>query len=648
MDRAWQGLLKAVRRKWSLLALAAIVVAQCALSATFIAKASPTFDEPVHLCGGLDYLRNFRFGINPESGLLPQAWTALPLVGVPFHSLGSSDLDNFIAFYNKDVHPALESFGMLRTYWAARAMTAALNVACGLLLFFLARRLAGRVPALLALCVYAFSPLMISNGSLVTADMAATLFFFAVCASCWLMFRRVSAKSIAIAGLCLGALFLSKMSAPLALPALACFALLKAFSGSKVSVKLPSFARQAKGRFLKLAVCAASLFAAGLVAWGSVWAAYGFRYAMEAKQSQLVDSLRPSPTASALRLARNFKLMPEAYIHGMAKTLLSSNSRWSFLNGKVQFKGDASFFPLAFVMKTPPGALLAILSGLVAAGFLAVSRLGRARLFHLLPFLVFCAIYLFTALSGHLNIGVRHLMPAIPPLLLLAALGFRWTLRTKIAKPLPFLLAGACAVEAVAASPSQLAYFSPLFGGRSQAYKHLVDSSLDWGQDLGSLKKALEDAGLAPSPERKAYLAYFGYLDGELCGFKATVLPCYPECHEGKEPYEPGGGVYCFSATQLQGISSSDPLGQKPLNKAQLRRMKRLYFKPPSGPLSEIDRRDRMDFELRRLDRLRSALKEMKPRLNVGGSILVFALDDAQVREILGEDFLSDLPARQD
>ena len=35
--------------------------------------------------------------------------------------------------------------------------------------------------------------------------------------------------------------------------------------------------------------------------------------------------------------------------------------------------------------------------------------------------------------------------------------------------------------------PNYLAYFNQLAGGPSHGYRHLVDSSLDWGQDLPAL-----------------------------------------------------------------------------------------------------------------------------------------------------------------
>jgi len=53
-----------------------------------------------------------------------------------------------------------------------------------------------------------------------------------------------------------------------------------------------------------------------------------------------------------------------------------------------------------------------------------------------------------------------------------------------------------------------LAYFSPLVGGPSQGYKHLAESSLDWGMDLPGLKTWLDNN---PRENREQfYFSYFG------------------------------------------------------------------------------------------------------------------------------------------
>jgi len=70
-----------------------------------------------------------------------------------------------------------------------------------------------------------------------------------------------------------------------------------------------------------------------------------------------------------------------------------------------------------------------------------------------------------------------------------------------------------------------LAYFNQVAAGPKNGYKHLVDSSLDWGQDLPALR-----SWLAQNPDRfgtgQRYLAYFGTALPEWYGIKATSLPC--------------------------------------------------------------------------------------------------------------------------
>ena len=57
--------------------------------------------------------------------------------------------------------------------------------------------------------------------------------------------------------------------------------------------------------------------------------------------------------------------------------------------------------------------------------------------------------------------------------------------------------------ESLAIAPHYLAYFNAFAGGPSQGYRHLIDSSLDWGQDLRGLKDWLDrHGGLAPEMKK--------------------------------------------------------------------------------------------------------------------------------------------------
>ncbi len=66
------------------------------------------------------------------------------------------------------------------------------------------------------------------------------------------------------------------------------------------------------------------------------------------------------------------------------------------------------------------------------------------------------------------------------------------------------------AVEAVWFWPNYLAYFNLLIGGPRNGYKHLVDSSLDWTQDVKELKRWLDAHPTDSQPPRQVYVSLFG------------------------------------------------------------------------------------------------------------------------------------------
>src|SRR5688572_26503678 len=99
-------------------------------------------------------------------------------------------------------------------------------------------------------------------------------------------------------------------------------------------------------------------------------------------------------------------------------------------------------------------------------------------------------------------------------------------------------------VEAVRISPNFLAYFNALAGGPDEGYKHLVDSSLDWGQDLPGLKEWLDREGLQGPGEPPVYLSYFGSSHPEYYRIKAIDLPGFPDRWKPRVPPPLTGGVY--------------------------------------------------------------------------------------------------------
>ena len=106
-----------------------------------------------------------------------------------------------------------------------------------------------------------------------------------------------------------------------------------------------------------------------------------------------------------------------------------------------------------------------------------------------------------------MQLGIRYVLPAIPFLILFASQAARWfdwkayPLRTVTTS----LLTGWMLLS-VRYHPDHLAYFNELAGGPLGGREHLLDSNLDWGQDLGGLKAYLDKQ----HEVKDVGLAYFG------------------------------------------------------------------------------------------------------------------------------------------
>jgi len=96
--------------------------------------------------------------------------------------------------------------------------------------------------------------------------------------------------------------------------------------------------------------------------------------------------------------------------------------------------------------------------------------------------------------------------------------------------------------SSVSIYPHYLAYFNEFVGGPDNGYKYLVDSNLDWGQDLKGLKKYMDEKGI-----RKIKLSYFGGAEPEYYGINYQPVTT-------REMLKPTPGIYAISATNLQAV----------------------------------------------------------------------------------------------
>ncbi|HEX9189641.1 MAG TPA: hypothetical protein VGB87_21380, partial [Vicinamibacteria bacterium] len=91
-------------------------------------------------------------------------------------------------------------------------------------------------------------------------------------------------------------------------------------------------------------------------------------------------------------------------------------------------------------------------------------------------------------------------------------------------------------------------------GGPANGWRVLVDSSLDWGQDLGRVEPWMRAHGVA-----RYKLSYFGSASPTYHGITGETLPGYSSPRASRVTREVSpGDVLAVSATNLQGVYIED------------------------------------------------------------------------------------------
>jgi len=148
------------------------------------------------------------------------------------------------------------------------------------------------------------------------------------------------------------------------------------------------------------------------------------------------------------------------------------------------------------------------------------------------------------------NIGHRHLTPVYPFLCIAISPAAAWLEERGARATAVLVLVGSCFVSFARATPGYLSYFNVAAGGPRGGAEHLVDSNVDWGQDLGRLKRWM-DAHRVPEVD----LAYFGTADPRAYGIGFRKVALFLDFYPDLPVVRPEAGRYlAVSVTMLAGV----------------------------------------------------------------------------------------------
>ena len=397
-----------------------------------------------------------------------------------------------------------------------------------------ARRLFGDRTALASVFLFCALPPILGHAGLATTDMAITAGLAAAVFAFEVWLGRPTLRQSALLGVALAIAVLSKFSALLFLPV--CLVSLLAL---RWVLQRPTGAELRRGLKSHVGPGALALATAFVVIWGGyrfTWAPLTTATERPHFQRHVTRFLGDDPRWQGVvdRLLET-PLPAGDLMRGVLK-VRAHNARGhnGYLLGQYRRDGWWYFFPVVLGVKTPLAFLL-----LLAAGIGALTRLpGKRQPERWSP--VVCALaILVVVLPSRITIGVRHVLPIYPFLSITAGFGlvalFRRGRSNRWIQAVAFALLLWFSASSAMAHPDYLAYFNELGGAHPE--RIVVDSDLDWGQDLWRLSRQLREVG-APM----VTLDYFGSEDIYDQGLPA-VRPLLP--------YQPAEGWIAISEFSL-------------------------------------------------------------------------------------------------
>ena len=499
-------------RRWPLVLgvtfLAVILICELAFS---VRRESQTWDEACHIFAGYSYWTRGDFGINPEHPPLVKMLAVLPLLRLSLRVPQLQGRDAKVEAF-LDGHDFLYRNNADLILFRTRMAASTLTVLLALLVFAAAREMMGAGAAFTALTLLVFEPNLLAHGALVTTDMGVTCMIFAAVYFFYRYVKKPGFGRLLIAGLATGCALASKHSAVLLAPILILLAIVEVACGPEAHSAGQSVERKSS-RARVAARMAAALLTIAILGTVVLWSFYGFRFQMRPDGLSMNPPLgqfaarikHPADVRVLMALAR-WRALPESYLYGLADVRQVSDSSATYLLGKVYPQGQWFYFPVALAIKET----LPVLSLLLLLPLAAYLRWKRARpeseAWRTAAFLVLpSAVYLAAAMGSGLNIGVRHILPIFPFLLILAAFA-AWTLARRHGA-WKYAVAGLLVFHAFSSArafPVYLAYSNEAWGGPANTYNLLSDSNVDWGQQLKAISRYLRQRGIT-----QCWFAYF-------------------------------------------------------------------------------------------------------------------------------------------
>lgn len=477
-------------------------------SGTSMLHESATWDETHYFGLGEYLLKNMRWDV-PDSILHPPL--SFYLSSIPFFFV-SHDHDA-LWHYDKKIKRDIQFLGNVDIRRGQKLLSSSMNknnillnssrtiiiliaLLLGWYIYRWSHSIYGKKGALLSLFFFTFSPNLLAHSHLTTPDMVLTTFFFIASFYYWKSLESGSRKYFIIGGVFFGLALMSKFTSVLLFPVFLCIFLLYRKKGSRINI------------FDNILFLGIGLF--------------------------------------ILLLGYGFNITP--YFQGIIFQLEhAEKGHSSFLMGQYSTSGWWYYYIIAFLIKTPIPTLILFFTALIYTTVNFGFNRQMSELCLLIPVVVIMGFFSIM----HQSIGLRYVLPIYPFIFVLIGKITHVRIKGRGISLLFSLIIAWYLIGTLNVRNHYLAYFNEAVLGPGNGYKYLVDSNLDWGQDLPGLKNYMRKNNIS-----RINLSYFGTDLPERYGIKCNWLPSplFTDASLEKKIRFPVKGYIAISATNLQGV----------------------------------------------------------------------------------------------
>ncbi len=493
---------------------------------------SQTTDEPDHVAPGMEWLQYGTYTFEPLHPPLARVAVAL---GPYLAGLRLKDHGNLWTEGNQ----LLQSQGRyLRNLTLARAGILPFFLLAVFLVWQWARVRYGEAPALIAVFLFTTSPVILGHAGMATTDMPEVAMFTLAVFAFVNFLEKPSLGWAALVGAATGLAIIAKFSGLVFV--LASFAALlgwRSILATRPKQPLPAIG---VGHWIRATAVIAGMCV--VVIWG------GYRFALSSattpadRPHYTIDQIignRGTLHDAAYKVAELPFVPAPAFFQGLAKIRYKNFvGHKSYLLGEVRQTGWWYFFPVALAVKTTiPFLVFAVI------GCLYLCRLAwvHSNWIAAAPVIASAAVFV-VCLRSQINIGVRHILPICPLLAIVAGVAvcqlWRSTRLRYFARAATVVLLAWQLIASIHSHPDYLAYFNEFAGAHPE--KILIDSDLDWGQDLLRLSHALRERHI-----EQVSIAYSGSKNLDLNNFDLSNFRILP-------PHQPATGWVAISLVCLK------------------------------------------------------------------------------------------------